>query len=294
MDLKTLELTGKHPCYSFEAHHKYARMHLPVAPKCNISCNYCNRKYDCTNESRPGVTSEILSPAAAEAKFNLVKAQLPNLTVAGIAGPGDALANWASTRESIERIKRADPEIIFCLSTNGLMLPDYGPELVQLGLQHVTVTVNCLQPEIGAKIYRYVRYRDCQYTGSAGAKILINNQLAGIEYLAQHGVMVKVNIVMLKGINDQHIPDVVEKVKELGAFMTNIMPFIPAAGSVFAALPPTDRQELNRLRDKCQSCIKQMRHCQQCRADAIGLLTNDRSQDFRCQAEVPELSAVCR
>ena len=34
-----------HPCYNEEAHHDFARMHLSVAPKCNIQCNYCNRKY---------------------------------------------------------------------------------------------------------------------------------------------------------------------------------------------------------------------------------------------------------
>ncbi|MCB1485180.1 MAG: nitrogenase cofactor biosynthesis protein NifB, partial [Hyphomicrobiaceae bacterium] len=42
-----------HPCYSEEAHHYFARMHVAVAPACNIQCNYCNRKYDCANESRP-------------------------------------------------------------------------------------------------------------------------------------------------------------------------------------------------------------------------------------------------
>ena len=47
-----------HPCYSEEAHHHYARMHVAVAPACNIQCNYCNRKYDCSNESRPGVVSQ--------------------------------------------------------------------------------------------------------------------------------------------------------------------------------------------------------------------------------------------
>ena len=46
-----------HPCYSEEAHHHFARMHVAVAPACNIQCNYCNRKYDCSNESRPGVVS---------------------------------------------------------------------------------------------------------------------------------------------------------------------------------------------------------------------------------------------
>ena len=44
-----------HPCYSEKAHHHYARMHVAVAPACNIQCHYCNRKYDCANESRPGV-----------------------------------------------------------------------------------------------------------------------------------------------------------------------------------------------------------------------------------------------
>ncbi|MBB4577305.1 hypothetical protein GGI59_005559 [Rhizobium lentis] len=54
-----------HPCYSEEAHHYFARMHVAVAPACNIQCNYCNRKYDCANESRPGVVSEKLTPDQA-------------------------------------------------------------------------------------------------------------------------------------------------------------------------------------------------------------------------------------
>ena len=41
------EKVKNHPCYSEEAHHHYARMHVAVAPACNIQCNYCNRKYDC-------------------------------------------------------------------------------------------------------------------------------------------------------------------------------------------------------------------------------------------------------
>ena len=56
-----------HPCYSEAAHHHYARMHVAVAPACNIQCNYCNRKYDCANELRPGVVvvSEKLTPEQA-------------------------------------------------------------------------------------------------------------------------------------------------------------------------------------------------------------------------------------
>lgn len=279
-----LEKVSRHPCYFFDAHHRYARMHLPVAPLCNIGCNYCNRKFDCLHESRPGVTSELLTPYSALEKFNLVREKISNLSVVGIAGPGDALANWEDTRQAILLIRQAAPEIIFCLSTNGLMLPGHAREIVDLGLQHVTVTVNCLDPETGEKIYRYVNFKGQVHRGAGGAGLLIKNQLAGIEYLAKSGVLVKVNIVMIKGINDGQIPDIVRKVKGLGAFMTNIMPLIPAPGSVFTGFPKTSMKELNKMRIACQSDLRQMFHCRQCRADAIGLLGEDRSGEFRAAA----------
>jgi len=283
---------SKHPCYNADAHTKYSRMHLPVAPQCNISCNYCNRKFDCVNESRPGVTSEVLTPDLASQKFSWVKEKIESLSVVGIAGPGDALANWDVTRRSIELIQAKGEDILFCLSTNGLMLPEYAHELVELGIHHVTVTVNCLDPEIGAKLYKVVTYKGESYTGTIGAEILLKNQLAGITYLVAHGVLVKINIVMVKGINDHHIPEVVKKMKELGVFITNIMPLIPAPGSAFESFPQTSMKEINEMRDRCQLEIEQMRHCKQCRADAIGLLGNDRSNEFRMTKHpVPESTA---
>ncbi len=91
------EKVKDHPCYSEEAHHHFARMHVAVAPACNIQCHYCNRKYDCSNESRPGVVSQPLTPQQAVKKVLAVASEIPQLTVLGIAGPGDALANPAKT-----------------------------------------------------------------------------------------------------------------------------------------------------------------------------------------------------
>lgn len=87
-DQKMLDRISKHPCYSEEAHHHYARMHVAVAPACNIQCNYCNRKYDCANESRPGVVSELLTPEEAAHKVLVIAGKIPQMTVLGIAGPG--------------------------------------------------------------------------------------------------------------------------------------------------------------------------------------------------------------
>lgn len=273
--------TQMHPCYSKDAHDKFARMHIPVAPKCNISCNYCNRKFDCVNESRPGVTSEVLNAEQAEKKFTMVKSEIDNLKVVGIAGPGDALANWEETKKSIINIKKVDPEIIFCLSTNGLMLPDYAQEIIDLGVKHVTVTVNCLHAKIGEKIYKFINYKGQILRGIEGAKLLLENQLAGIEYLVKHDVLVKINIVMINGVNNRHIPEVVKKMKEIGVFITNIMPLIPAEGSAFSKMPQTSMKDINEMRKKCETFLPQMKHCQQCRADAIGMLNNDRSAEFR-------------
>jgi nitrogen fixation protein NifB len=273
--------TARHPCYSFEGRHQYARIHLPVAPECNIGCNYCNRKFDCVNESRPGVTSEVLTPEQACAKFLRVSQELPNLTVVGFAGPGDALANWPEVKRTIELIKAAAPEPIFCLATNGLMLPYYGPEIVELGIKHVTVTVNCVNPVIGAAIYHHINFEGKYYTREQAAEILIQNQLAGIEYLVEEGVLVKVNLVMIHNLNASHLLEVVKKVKRLGALMTNIMPLLPASGSAFATMPQTSMKDINAWRGICQVDLPQMTHCQQCRADAIGILSEDLSHQYR-------------
>lgn len=274
------EKTKTHPCFSCSSAHKYARMHLPIAPKCNISCNYCLRKFDCVNESRPGVTTEVLSPEEAFAKYKLVKSQMDNLKVVGIAGPGDALANFDNVKKTLELIREHDPEVTFCLSTNGLMLPFYAQDLIDLGVSHVTITMNAIDPKITAKVYKFVDYLGITYTGEEGAQILLNNQLSGLKYLADRGIMCKVNIVMLKGINDHHIEEVVKKVKDLGASITNIMQMIPVKGSVFENMPLTSNKEIMDLRKKCGEHLEQMYHCKQCRADAIGLLGDDQSQKF--------------
>ncbi|ARE87029.1 nitrogenase cofactor biosynthesis protein NifB [Clostridium formicaceticum] len=274
------EKTEKHPCYCDTAH-KYARMHIPVAPKCNIQCNYCNRKYDCLNESRPGVTSEILKPEEALEKYKMVKEKIENLMVVGIAGPGDALANFQETKRSIELIKEYDPNVTFCLSTNGLMLPEYAEEIYQLGITHITVTINAIDPKIAAKIYSKICYEDKIYTGEEAGKLLIEKQLIGLKLMQEKGIVCKVNMVMIKGINENHIEKVVKKVRELGVYMSNIMPLIPAAGSKFEDMKLVSNGELNALRKKCSIDLKQMYHCRQCRADAIGMLGEDVSLDFR-------------
>jgi nitrogen fixation protein NifB len=283
-DEKLQERIAKHPCYSEDAHHHYARMHVAVAPACNIQCNYCNRKYDCANESRPGVVSELLTPEEAAHKALVIGGKIPQMTVVGIAGPGDPLANPEKTFRTFELIAAQAPDIKLCLSTNGLMLPDYIDRIKQLNIDHVTITINMVDPEIGAKIYPWVHYRRKRYKGIEGARILHERQMEGLQALKDADILCKVNSVMIPGINDHHLVEVNRVIREKGAFLHNIMPLIsaPEHGTHFGLIGqrgPTPK-ELKEVQDNCSGNMKMMRHCRQCRADAVGLLGEDRSQEF--------------
>jgi nitrogenase cofactor biosynthesis protein NifB len=270
--------TLRHPCYNGGC--KNARIHLPTAPSCNISCNYCNRRYDCVNESRPGVCSEILTPQAAAERYLKARAAVVNLQVAGIAGPGDPLADFDKTEETFRLIRELDQEVIFCLSTNGLYLERYAERIKKLGVTHVTVTINTLRPETGAVIYREVTYDGAVYTGAAAAELLLEKQLAGLKKLQELDRTAKVNTVLIKGVNDDEIENIAEKASGCGVYMGNIMQLIPASGSVFENMPLTSNAELNEARKRCGKFLKQMYHCQQCRADAVGTLEHDSSAEF--------------
>lgn len=279
MDPRLEEVIRTHPCYCEDAHRSFARMHLPVAPRCNIQCNFCNRRFDCCNESRPGVTSEVLTPEAAADKVAYVKERIPNLSVIGIAGPGDPLANEETFR-SIELVRERFPDLTLCISTNGLALPDCAERLYGLGVRFVTVTINALTPETGAEVYDSVVFGGRRLRGVEGASVLLSRQLEGVERCASLGMAVKVNVVMIPGINDAEIPDLVRKVKSLGAYMVNILPLIPVEGTRFADRRAPTPQERREMMDRCELDARMMRHCRQCRADAIGLLGEDRSPEF--------------
>jgi len=278
------ERVFNHPCYSEQAHHHFARMHVAVAPACNIQCHYCNRKYDCSNESRPGVVSELLTPEQAVKKTLAVAAAIPQMTVLGIAGPGDPLGNPERTFATFRMLAEQAPDIKLCVSTNGLALPDCVDELAKHNIEHVTITINCVDPHVGAQIYPWIYWKNKRIRGRAGAAILIERQQQGLEMLVKRDILVKVNSVMIPGVNDKHLALVSKTVKSKGAFLHNVMPLIAEAehGTFFGIMGqrgPTPA-ELKELQDSCAGDMNMMRHCRQCRADAVGLLGEDRGAEF--------------
>jgi nitrogen fixation protein NifB len=271
-DPEQLRRIREHPCFSERACHAFGRAHVPVAPKCNIQCNYCIRDYDCVNESRPGVTSKVLSPEEAVELVRRAIEKFPYIKVIGIAGPGEPLAN-EGTFETLRRLQEEFPNVIKCLSTNGLLLPEKIDLLKKYDVGNVTVTLNAVDPEIGGKIYEFVIYKGKKYTGVEGARILLENQLRGIEMAIERHMIVKINTVYIPGINEDHIPEIARKVGEMGVYNFNLIPLI--AQYKFADIAPPTPEMKRKMQDECEKYVRQMRHCQRCRSDAVGRLGHD-------------------
>ncbi|MCM1133737.1 MAG: radical SAM protein [Ruminococcus flavefaciens] len=260
------DLQNSHPC--FGGHKNNAgRIHLPVSPGCNIACRFCDRAINDTEE-RPGVTSKVITPDESIDILEKALEICPEIKVAGIAGPGDTLASDYAL-ETFRKVKERFPDIIKCMSTNGLLLYEKADEVIDVGIDSLTVTVNAVDPEIEAKLNKFIILHGRKYEGIEGAEILIENQLKGIKKIAEAGITVKINTVLVPEINGEHIEEIARTVSEAGAKIYNIIPLIPQFELAGQTAPTC--QQIEEARARASKYIDVFRHCQHCRADAVGV-----------------------
>ena len=270
--MKMKDVRKNHPCFNDEARHRYSRIHLPVAPSCNVSCNFCNRKYDCMNESRPGVTSTLLTPKQAQEYVENAAKILPNISVVGIAGPGDPFAEPEITLETLALVRESFPEMLLCVASNGLNVAPYVGDLKRLNVSHVTITVNAIYPTIGAQIYSWIRSRKRVYRGEEGAKELLVRQMEAIEALRNAGITTKVNTIVIPGINQDHVVDIAKSLEKKGVNIMNCMPLYPVEGAKFHNIPAPKSGVMKEIVAEVEKHLPIMSHCARCRADAAGLI----------------------
>lgn len=266
-----IEIMSKHPCFSDEAHARVGRVHLPIAPRCNIHCNFCERNVCAALAIRhPGWTSRLLSvPEAVDLIRSVMHSrQAVDSFVVGVAGPGDPLEN-EETFEAIGLIHNEYPHLLKCVSTNGLLLEDKLQRIIDVGIRAMTVTINAADSRIGKSIYSWVRYRGASYRGEEAVSLLLDKQFNGIRKAVDAGLAIKVNTVLIPGINDSNMSELAMRIKEAGGAMMNIMPLIPSGKMRDRPSPTCD--ELRKARLECERIIPQFHLCEQCRADAIYL-----------------------
>jgi cyclic pyranopterin phosphate synthase len=93
------------------------------------------------------------------------------------------------------------------LTTNGTLLARYARELVDCGVRRVNVSLDTLDP---------ARFRELTRIGD------LDQVLAGIGAAAEAGLAVKINAVVLRGINDTELPQLLSWCGERGFDLTLI------------------------------------------------------------------------
>ena len=266
-DTQAAALAAEHPCYTETARLHHGRLHLAVAPRCNLGCRYCERAIGAKADSvgGPGTAARVLTPAEAVARVDEVQAK-GWLRVVGIAGPGEPLANPA-TLTTLRLLRQAHRDIILCLSTNGLRLEAALPELLAAGLRSLTVTINTTRPETAAQLYDWAVIEGDRIVGPAAAPEVLSRQWRGLAAAVGAGLLVKVNSVLIPGITETDMEAVALRAGAIGAHRHNIMPLIPRGRMRDRRAPTPD--EMEQVRAQCEPWLPQFRACTQCRADVI-------------------------
>ncbi len=169
-------------------------LRVSITDRCNLRCFYCLPR-GCNVTSRPEQLS--LDELAATVRVG-VTLGIRKIRITGgepLVRPG--VIDFVRTLRTIPDI--AD----LALSTNGTLLADHAEDLKAAGLMRVNVSLDSLRPTV--------------FRGISGRNDL-DRVLAGIAAArAAHLHPIKLNVVVMRGVNDDELPAMVEFAAEQGA-----------------------------------------------------------------------------
>lgn len=168
-------------------------LRISVTERCNFRCQYCMPEKPFSWVPRENLLS-------FEELFTFVKVAIDEgVDKIRITG-GEPLL-----REDLDRFVKMihdhKSDIDLALTTNGFLLAEAAERLKDAGLKRINISIDSLKPDVAAKIAQ---------------KDVLDKVLAGVEKALDVGLKVKVNMVPLKGINEDEIVDVMEYAKARG------------------------------------------------------------------------------
>jgi nitrogen fixation protein NifB len=187
-----------------------------------MSCRFCTRQDSA--QTLAGTSVRILAPESA---VDRIAALIDNGTPpAGveIAGPGEPLVN-AATMTVLTKLHWLYPDLPLSVWTNGLLLPERLSELVRRGVSTLTVSINASVPATAEQIYEWIIYRGRRLEGREAAEVLLHQQWSGLANAIEAGPSVTVCSFILPGVNEQDIPLIEKRARDLGADSVRTVPF---------------------------------------------------------------------
>lgn len=171
-------------------------LRISVIDQCNFRCTYCMPK-EIFGDDYPFLPlHELLSFDEIER----ITALFATLGVEKIRLTGGEPLLRKDIHLLIERLYKIDGIKDIALTTNGVYLPKYAENLKAAGLQRVNVSLDALDDELFGHIN--------------GKNVKVSAVLKGIEAAQAAGLLVKVNMVVKKGMNESQIIPMAKYFKE--------------------------------------------------------------------------------
>jgi nitrogen fixation protein NifB len=257
-----------HPCWAQTRVNLWERIHLPIAPLCNLQCNFCDHATNTCHTFGPGVCERLMGEDDAWRVLQKEAKNRQNLHIIGISGPGEPLYN-VQVFSFLERIQNSDMYFRICLSTNGVLLAQKAGLLKELGADVVSVSMSTIIPDTCALIYKWANVDGEILTGRKMGELIVSRQLEGIREATSEGIRVKVNSILIPAINTSEMSMLAEAIADSGALLQNIVPLTPRGEMTSIRRPTTD--EIDLARRESAAYIQQFVHCRQCRSDVVGI-----------------------
>jgi len=156
-----------------------SNIRISLTPKCNLNCIYCHRE----GELNP--KDELSQEEIAEILRVAAKFEIRSVKFTG----GEPLLR----PDIVDIVRSVPPSMESAMTTNGILLKKYAHDLKAAGMKRVNVSIDSINRETYKKI-----------TGSDK----LDDVLAGMEAGLNAGLTpIKINMVVLEGINDHEIDD---------------------------------------------------------------------------------------
>jgi len=160
-------------------------LRLSVTDRCNLRCIYCMPAQGIQLMPHEDLLTyeEMITVVKAAVDLGITKIRLTGGEPLVRLGLSEFISNLAKIPE-IEDIS---------LTTNGILLKNYAQDLKQAGLKRVNISLDTRNPEKFARIARSDKLKEV---------------LEGIEAAKEAGLNpVKINVVAMRGVNDDEILD---------------------------------------------------------------------------------------
>jgi len=169
-------------------------LRVSVTERCNFRCRYCMAEKPFSWVPKENLLSY-------EELFAFIKIGIDN-GIKKIRLTGGEPTTRENLDELVSMIHTYAPHVDIGLTTNGFLLPSQALKLKNAGLRRVNISLDSLERET----LHYIAQKD-----------VLDQVLAGVQAAIDVGLSVKINSVILRGINDHEIVPLFQYAKELGA-----------------------------------------------------------------------------